>query len=211
MFKDSLKAGRLFWLQYEETRKVFFQENIRIWMYIHIHTYIYPFLSKFMDKCRWTTHKKGQIMQLLPLCLCARGIQTPYPTTDELLLAHDKSPPVCGISVVAHVRARPDPTASALSPTTWGTAWMTDWPMGESHLTKGLSDWSQRLTWAPEGAWHTGDRGPQESESLLGSSTWHPAANSPTHGSMWSASLFCVCMQAVNLKHTQCPLESTIN
>lgn len=57
-------------------------------------------------------------MQLLPECLCARRIKTPYSTTDDLLLAHDKSPPVCGISVVAHVGARPDPTASALSPTT---------------------------------------------------------------------------------------------
>lgn len=54
-------------------------------------------------------------------------VQTPYSIIDELLPAHDKSPPVCRISVVIHVGARPDPTASAPSPTTWGPAWMTDW------------------------------------------------------------------------------------
>lgn len=56
----------------------------------------------------------------LCVCVCARAchIQTLYSITDELLPAHDKSPPVCGISVVAHVGARPDPTAPALSPTT---------------------------------------------------------------------------------------------
>lgn len=52
------------------------------------------------------------------VCVCTCHIQTAYSITDELLPAHDKSPPVCGISVVAHVGARPDPTASALSPTT---------------------------------------------------------------------------------------------
>lgn len=33
---------------------------------------------------------------------------------------------------------------------------LTDWLTGESHLTKSLSDWSRRLTWAPEGGWGGG-------------------------------------------------------
>lgn len=41
-----------------------------------------------------------------------------FPAAAELLPAHDKSPPACGISFDAHVEARPDPTASTLSPTT---------------------------------------------------------------------------------------------
>lgn len=52
------------------------------------------------------------------LWICVGYIQTAHSITDELLPARDKSPPVCGISVVVHVGARPDPTASALSPTT---------------------------------------------------------------------------------------------
>lgn len=57
-------------------------------------------------------------MDLIYACVCVDHIQAPYSITDELLPAHDKSPPVCGISVVVHVGARPDPTVSALSPTT---------------------------------------------------------------------------------------------
>lgn len=49
--------------------------------------------------------------------LCCH-IQRQFSITDEPLPAHDKSPPVCGISVAVHVGARPDPTASAPSATT---------------------------------------------------------------------------------------------
>lgn len=84
-------------------------------------------------------------MDLIYACVCVGHIQAPYSITDELLPAHDKSPPVCGISVVVHVGARPDPTVSALSPTTWGPAWLTDgrissdkkhqWLITEAHLS----------------------------------------------------------------------------
>ena len=124
----------------------------------------------------------------MSVCVCAgvhtRHFQTPNSITDELLPAHDKSPPVCGISVVAHVGARPDPTASALSPTTWGPAWTADWLMGESRLTKKLK-WliteAHLSTWGARRAKHCGA---QEGAPLLGLSTWHPGADSPVHGSV---------------------------
>ena len=45
---------------------------------------------------------------MLQLSACVYHILTPNSITDELLPAHDKSPPVCGISDVVHVGARPD-------------------------------------------------------------------------------------------------------
>lgn len=68
----------------------------------------------------WDSHKLG----ISTLCC---HIQRRFSITDEPLPAHDKSPPVCGISVAVHVGARPDPTASAPSATTWGPAWMSNW------------------------------------------------------------------------------------
>ena len=112
------------------------------------HTSYVNTFKKFWQAHRNTYTHKCTRTHSLHVC----HIHTPYSITDELLPAHDKSPPVCGISLAVHVGARPDPTASALSPTTWGPAWMTDWLMGESHLTKSISDWSSRLTWAPEGS-----------------------------------------------------------
>lgn len=75
----------------------------------------------FINVCMVHSYKKCIKFfdtEMHTLCMCVCVSQTPYSITDELLPAHDKSPPVCGISVVVHVGARPDPTAYALSPTT---------------------------------------------------------------------------------------------
>lgn len=115
-------------------------------------------------------------------------IQTSHSITDELLAAHDKSPPVCGISVVVHVRARPDPTASALSPTTWGPAWMTAW-LTNGRISSDKKHW-WLITVSPEHlreAWCAKDCEAQESASIVGLSTWLPGADSPARGSVWSS------------------------
>lgn len=101
--------------------------------YMHTHTCI---------------HKYGVYMCVCTIHACPSIYSKPYSITDELLPAHDKSPPVCGISVVVHVGARPDPTASA--PVTHHLRpclpdWLTDgrispdkkhrWLIAETHLT----------------------------------------------------------------------------
>lgn len=131
-----------------------------------------------------------------------------FSATAELLPAHDKSSPACGFSVAhAHVEARPDPTASALSPTTWGPdRMMTDWLMGDSHLTKCLSDWSQRLTWAPKEGWSgmPATLGPKRVNSFPGWSTWNPEADSPEHDPVRSKPLY-ICKQPWSSRTYQAP------
>lgn len=107
----------------------------------------------------------------------------------ELLAAHDKSPPVCGISVAVHVGARPDPTAYHLPPEAL-LEWMTDW-------------W-ENLTWQKASLIDQGSsehlRGAQRAKDcgapFLSLSTWLPGAYSLVHGYVWSAPELPVCTQA---------------
>lgn len=136
-------------------------------------------------------------MDLIYACVCVGHIQAPYSITDELLPAHDKSPPVCGISVVVHVGARPDPTVSALSPTTWGPAWLTDgrissdkkhqWLITEAHLSPYGGPSVPRTI------------GPKKVHLSL--STWFPGADSPR---------ICVVITTAMCMHTyDCQLHHT--
>lgn len=190
MFKYSLWAGRFFFL---------FNCSVclylaKIYMYI---SFSQTFLCAHIHGKNYTDSHKAREnastlsgYERLPMHM---HIQTRYWTSDELLPTRDKSPPACGISAGAHVGARPDPTASALSPTTWGSAWETDW------LTDGRSAPDKRLEWliteahlsTRGGPWCANDCGPNEGEPPPGSSTWHPEADSPAHGRVWSSVVMC--------------------
>lgn len=152
MFKESLQAGRHLLLIAAWGRRslclgVSFHLKV---ISIYIHREANADIAQYGNFWNALKHTHTST-HCFALCIHVCHIQTLHSITDELLPAHDKSSPVCGISVFVHVGAHPDPTASALSPTTWGPAWMTDRLIGRSHLTKRISDWSPRFTWAPEG------------------------------------------------------------
>lgn len=121
-------------------------------------------------------------------------IHTPFSITDELQPAHDKSPPVCGISVVAHVGARPDPTASALSPTTWGSAWMTDWLTDGGILPRKKKKKACVIDHQGSPEHLRGDSMPRTAGSKRMHLSWvcppdSLGEDSPAHGSVWSSPL----------------------